>query len=133
MRSAKPKSAWALSLHHHYLTNYCSILIWLTSRSNAALSILQSSAAPPAPAISIGRIRLFGVNGVSCAPNGEGESQASTQSGRVPMSNADQFWELARELRWAAHSKTKKERKALIELARKWTRAALIAERALTR
>ena len=44
------------------------------------------------------------------------------------MSNADQFWELARELRWAAHSKTKKERETLIERARTWTQAALIAE-----
>jgi hypothetical protein len=44
------------------------------------------------------------------------------------MSNADQFWELAREL-WAAHSKTKKERETLIERARTWTQAALIAER----
>ena len=43
------------------------------------------------------------------------------------MSNANQFWELVRELHSAVH-KTKKERKALIKRARTWTQAALIAE-----
>jgi hypothetical protein len=46
------------------------------------------------------------------------------------MSNADQFWELVRELR-AVHSKTKRERETLIERVRTWRQAALIAERRL--
>jgi hypothetical protein len=48
------------------------------------------------------------------------------------MTKADQFWEFAREnIRWAAQSKTEKERSALIELARSWTQTALIAESGL--
>jgi hypothetical protein len=72
------------------------------------------------------------VNKITCGrsgANGDGDWRASPQSGKVLMSNADQFWELARELRWAAHSKTKKERETLIERARTWTQAALIAEK----
>jgi hypothetical protein len=41
------------------------------------------------------------------------------------MSKADELRQYAEEaLRWAQKSTTKKEKKALIEIARKWTQAA---------
>ena len=47
------------------------------------------------------------------------------------MSKADQFREYAEEaMRGARQSKTEKERQALIELARRWTQAALQSESA---
>jgi len=45
------------------------------------------------------------------------------------MSKADEFRQYAAEaLRWASTSTTEKEKKALIELARTWTQAALQLE-----
>ena len=45
------------------------------------------------------------------------------------MSKADQFREYAEEaMRWARQSKTEKERRSLIELARTWTQAAVQSE-----
>jgi hypothetical protein len=58
----------------------------------------------------------------ACGANGNDDWRASRQSGKVLMSNTDQFWQLARELR-AAHSKTKRERERLIERARTWRQA----------
>jgi hypothetical protein len=43
--------------------------------------------------------------------------------------NANEFWQYAEEATsWARRSKTKKEKQALIELARAWTQAALRSE-----
>jgi hypothetical protein len=42
------------------------------------------------------------------------------------MSEADQFRQYAQEaLLWASQSKTEKEKRALLELARTWSQAAL--------
>ena len=42
------------------------------------------------------------------------------------MSEADQFQQYAQEaLLWASQSKTEKEKRALLELARTWSQAAL--------
>jgi hypothetical protein len=42
------------------------------------------------------------------------------------MSESDQFRRYAQEaLLWARHSKTEKEKRALLELARTWSQAAL--------
>ena len=45
------------------------------------------------------------------------------------MSEADQFQRYAQEaLLWASQSKTEKEKRALLELARTWSQAALESE-----
>ena len=42
------------------------------------------------------------------------------------MSEADQFRQYAQEaMRWARQAKTEKEKRALLELARTWSQAAL--------
>jgi hypothetical protein len=46
------------------------------------------------------------------------------------MSEADQFRRYAQEaLLWARHSKTEREKRALLELARTWAQAAVERER----
>ena len=45
------------------------------------------------------------------------------------MSNADQFWQYAEEaMLGARHSKNEREKRALLNLARIWTQAALESE-----